>query len=324
MIVVRTQCLNVWRNLAVEEALLDRFSAEAQPLLFLWRSAHAVVIGKNQNPWREANIPLMNDDGCALARRISGGGAVYHDEGNLNYTFIVDRRHYKGSRVFAVVLAALHTLGFHAARMGRTSIGVDGRKVSGNAFCLRRGAALHHGTLLVSSDRARMGRYLRSGTSAIRSRAIASQPAETVNLRELQPDIGIGNVEAALVQSAAAEFGAMAESRGDDWLEAVVRKDDCGRMASWDWLYGQTPSFELDIERTLAGLSARLYANVTDGRIGEARATLRDPSSGAVALESRLQGVRFDVAEIAERLRPVAAALQEGLEYAMARAFVTA
>jgi len=324
MILLRTKSVNVWRNLAVEDALLSRFSGESRPLLFLWRSAHAVVIGKNQNPWREADITLMHDDGCALGRRISGGGAVYHDEGNLNYTFIMDRRHYKSDIVFNVVLFALRALGLNASRMGRTSVGVDGGKVSGNAFCYRRGAAMHHGTLLVSSNLGKMSSCLRAGSSAMRSRAIPSQPAKTVNLREIKPVIGIGNVEAALVQGATTEFGAVEEHRGDDWIEQNLRDLDAERMASWEWLYGHTPPFELDVEREIVGMDVRLSAHVDSGIVREATVCVREKNSNAIVLESRMQGFRFDAAEIAERLRPAAAPIAQGFEYALARAFMTA
>lgn len=323
MILLRTNSLDVRRNLAVEELLLSRYSIEQKPLLFLWRSANAVVIGKNQNPWCESNIPLVQDEGCTLARRISGGGAVYHDEGNLNYTFVMDRRVYKSDRVFGIVLAALRALGLNASRMGKTSIGVGGRKVSGNAFCYRRGAAMHHGTLLVSSDLGKMARYLRSGASAMSSRAISSQPAETVNLRDMLPNIGIGNVEAAVVQSAISESGPIDERRGDEWIDALVQQDAVERMASWKWLYGHTPPFAFSIERQVCGMNVSLQANVTEGIIDESDLVVCD-QSGNILLESRLRGVRFDAAEIAERLRPAAAPLGTGFEHAVARAFLTA
>jgi lipoate-protein ligase A len=323
MILLRTNSLDVRRNLAVEAALLDRYAVAAKPMLFLWRSANAVVIGKNQNPWCEANLPLMQDEKCALARRISGGGAVYHDEGNLNYTFIMDRRLYKGDCMFGIVLAALKALGLNASRMGRTSIGVEGSKVSGNAFCYRRGAAMHHGTLLVSSDLEKMARYLRSGASEMNSRAISSHPAETVNLRDMLPNIGIGNVEAAVVQSAISGLGPIDERRGDEWIDALVQQDAVERMASWEWLYGHTPPFAFSIERQVCGMNVSLQANVTDGVIDKADIIVRD-QSGSLLLESRLQSVRFDAEEIAERLRPAAAPVGTGFEHAVARAFLTA
>lgn len=323
MLVLRTAAREVWRNLAIEEALVRESANLAQPLLFFWQSDHAVVVGKNQNPWREADIPAMRDEGCKLARRISGGGAVYHDLGNLNYTFVMDRGRYRGDRVFDVVVGALKDLGFDASRMGKTSIGANGRKVSGNAFCYRRGAALHHGTLLVSCDLDRMGRYLRAGESGIRTRAIHSQPAVTVNLREINPSLSMRDVEAALVRRAAVEWGGVSGERGDEWLGGLVTDEDVARMASWNWLYGHTPPFELAIEREVSGKYVRLSARVTDGVIEEAFVAVRDGSSGPLLFESRLRGVRFDADEIADRLLPVAGSVSSGLERALAECLLS-
>lgn len=323
MLVLRTTAREVWRNLAVEEALVRESANLAQPLLFFWQSENAVVIGKNQNPWREADIPAMRDEGCALARRISGGGAVYHDLGNLNYTFVMDRGLYRGDRVFGVVVGALRDLGFDTSRMGKTSIGVGGRKVSGNAFCYKRGAALHHGTVLVSSDRERMNRYLRGRASRVRSRAIASEPAETVNLRELNPATGTRDVETALIKRAVAEWGGVSEERDDAWLGTLVTEEDVARMASWDWLYGHTPPFELDIEREICGKHVWMSARVTDGVIDEAVIVARDGSSGPVLFESSLRGVRFDMDEIAARLRLVTGGVSAGFERAIAECLLT-
>lgn len=323
MLVLRTTAREVWRNLAIEEALVRESANLAQPLLFFWQSGNAVVIGKNQNPWREADIPAMRDGACTLARRISGGGAVYHDLGNLNYTFVMDRGRYRGDRVFDVVVGALKDLGFDAARMGKTSIGASGRKISGNAFCYKRGVALHHGTLLVSCDLDRMSRYLRAGASGIRTRAIHSQPAGTVNLREIKPSLSMQDVEAALVRRAAIEWGGVSGERGDEWLGGLVTDEDVARMASWDWLYGHTPPFELDIEREVRGKHVRLSARVTDGVIEEAVVVVRDAPAGPGVFESRLQGVRFDADEIADRLLPVAGGISAGLGRELAECLLT-
>ena len=110
MLIVESQSLDVYRNLAIEEYLMEQVT-DRGPVLFLWRSDRAVVIGKNQNPWRECRLDRMQADGVPLARRISGGGTVYHDEGNLNYCVMVDRAIYRKDQAYEMVIRALDSFG---------------------------------------------------------------------------------------------------------------------------------------------------------------------------------------------------------------------
>ena len=178
MLVVRTENLDPWRNLALEELCLDRVGQGGR-ILFLWQSSDAVVVGKNQNPWLECSLTAMEKGGAKLARRLSGGGAVFHDSGNLNFAFLMPRREYKDKTIFNIVIKALKHFDVQAAVMGKSSLAVNGRKVSGNAFCYRHENVLHHGTLLISTDLEKMNRYLASTHRHIRSRAIGSNPAIT-------------------------------------------------------------------------------------------------------------------------------------------------
>ncbi|MBU0679349.1 MAG: lipoate--protein ligase [Verrucomicrobia bacterium] len=228
----------MFRNLAVEEYLLDHVD-DLAPTLFLWRSKDAVVIGKNQIPWRECCIGLIEKDGCALARRVSGGGAVYHDEGNLNYAFFVQRQGYKDAVFYQLVIDALGSLGVRAGMMGKNSIAVSGKKISGNAFALRRNAAMHHGTLLVSADLKKLGRYLKKGDDRFESHAVESISAPVTNLSELSPGITMSAVEDALI----AQFGPQKEVAVSslDQADLTARTD---RYRSWEWRFGKTPKFE--------------------------------------------------------------------------------
>ena len=239
MAVAETRTLDVFRNLALEEALLE---SEGPPTLMLWRSAAAVVIGKNQNPWRECRLGRMAAEGVALARRISGGGAVYHDAGNLNYAVVTDRRTYDESRTFGMVLRALERLGVRAERMGKSSLAVAGRKVSGNAFCFRAGRVLHHGTLLLDADLERLGRYLGPTFEGIETGAVASVPAATANL-----GLPEAAVRAALAESFLETFapGAAPERREEGDFDAAFVDLALRRLESEAWLYARTPRFSV-------------------------------------------------------------------------------
>ena len=242
MLLVRTEELDVHRNLALEECLLD-VAFERGPILFLWRSAGAVVLGKNQNPWREINLSALRAEGLALARRCSGGGTVFHDAGNLNYVLALPRDSYDQDDIFAQLVAAFHHAGIPAARGPHHSLVVHGCKFSGSAFCFRRRAALHHGTLLINADLARLARVLTGGLE-IATRAIASHPMPVVNLAEIKSEFDM----AAAAQVVISAFAPKAVSLGDAFLETLPWREKAVMHRSLDWQYGQTPLFEFVLD----------------------------------------------------------------------------
>ena len=147
------------RNLAIEQHLLETVLGGCC-LLYLWRNERTVVIGKNQNAWAECRTTLLSDEGGRLARRLSGGGAVYHDLGNLNFTFLMREEDYDLPRQLSVIQRACTLCGIETEISGRNDLLASGRKFSGNAFYHHEGRAYHHGTLLVDVDADAMSRYL--------------------------------------------------------------------------------------------------------------------------------------------------------------------
>ena len=138
-------------NLAVEQYLLETV-AEDQCILYLWQNENTVVIGRNQNPWKECKTTLLSQEGGHLARRLSGGGAVFHDLGNLNFTFLLPQADYDLDKQLDVIQTAVSSLGISTERSGRNDVLAEGRKFSGNAFYKNGNQAYHHGTLLVNAD----------------------------------------------------------------------------------------------------------------------------------------------------------------------------
>ena len=136
-------------NLAREACLLEAVGV-GECILYLWQNQRTVVIGRNQNAWKECRMEQLEADGGHLVRRLSGGGAVYHDLGNLNFTFLVREEDYDVSRQLEVLVGAVNRLGIHAEKTGRNDVTVDGRKISGNAFYRADGHCYHHGTIPVS------------------------------------------------------------------------------------------------------------------------------------------------------------------------------
>ncbi len=241
MLIVESQSKDVYRNLAIEEYLMDQMS-DSGPILFLWQSECAVVMGKNQNPWKECRLGLMKADGVPLARRISGGGTVYHDAGNLNYCIIVDRTAYREEQAYEMVFHALESFGIRAEKTGKSNLSVDGRKFSGNAFAFRKGRALHHGTLLLQTDLERLNRYLGSMFEKIDTHAIASVPAEVMNLC-----LNVAEVSVALKKSFQFLYkdGSAAEKAPSDFDNSELKRCFKKQMAD-EWKYDATPRFSLD------------------------------------------------------------------------------
>lgn len=245
MLLVRSDSLDAHTNLAAEELLMERVG-EFGSILFLWQSRKAVVIGKNQNPWKECRWRKLFSEGGQLGRRVSGGGAVYQDEGNLNYCFFIERGQYKPDEPYERVIEALDTLGIPAARSGKSSIYAGGRKVSGNAFCLRKNAAMHHGTLLVSTDMEPLHDCLVLNPAPIQDKAVASIPAKTVNLSELRSGLQVSDVRSALADAFGSVYG-HDETAGLELLDRNSLLKETEKHAGWDWLFGHTPVFETEL-----------------------------------------------------------------------------
>lgn len=246
MLIVESQSLDVYRNLAIEEYLMEHAVGQG-PVLFLWQSKCAVVVGKNQNPWKECRLDLMRAEEIPMARRISGGGTVYHDAGNLNYCVIIDRRKYREQQAFDMVLAALEPFGIKAERTGRSNLSVNGLKFSGNAFCFRKVSAMHHGTLLLNTDLDRLNRYIGSMCNGIETHAIASVPADVVNL-----ELSVDELSNALKESFINLYGdsaAMVEWGVDD-MDVQGLEELYVRQRSDGWKFGATPRFELESNGT--------------------------------------------------------------------------
>ena len=170
-------------NLAVEEHL---FRNEQEDVCMLWQNEPTVVIGKNQNAFAEVDPDALRKDGVHLARRITGGGAVYHDLGNVNFSFVSVNSADTGldfARFTAPILAALRSLGVHAELSGRNDLLLDGQKFSGNAQYSANGRTLHHGTLLFDTDLTALSRYLRPDEEKLKSKGIRSVRSRVTNLK---------------------------------------------------------------------------------------------------------------------------------------------
>lgn len=239
---VRSASFDPHYNLALEE-LLAQEVAEDEWLLYLWRNEKTVVIGRNQNAWRECAVEALRADGGNLARRHSGGGAVYQDLGNLNFTFICAKQAYDLSRNIEVVCEAVRSFGINAQLTGRNDITVDGAKFSGNAFSQNAHMQVHHGTLMVDVNTDSLARYLRPDIRKLKAKGISSVRSRVINLKQCDPSLTIE----ALLDALVAAFDKVGRtqslpfdmSRIDD--TALKKRRD--EYASWEWRLGAVRDF---------------------------------------------------------------------------------
>ena len=295
--------LDPYRNLAIEQHLLESVLGGCC-LLYLWQNEHTVVIGKNQNAWAECRTALLKDEGGRLARRLSGGGAVWHDLGNLNFTFLMREGDYDLDRQLNVIETACAMLGVETERSGRNDLLADGRKFSGNAFYHHEGRAYHHGTLLVDTDAERMGRYLSPSKAKLESKGVQSVRSRVVNLNELNPAITVDMLKAAMKQAFREVYDL--PLCPPPVLDEARIEELAAHYASDAWLFGQKLPFTLRCEQRFPWGGIELQLFVDRGVIQSAAVYTddMDPET-APALREALIGCPFSLTALKARIEPL-------------------
>ena len=228
-------------NIAVEQYLVDKGQV---PTLYLWRNRRTVVIGQNQNPYSEVNLEVLAADGGFLMRRRTGGGAVYHDDGNLNFSFVMPKPLYDQQRQFSVIQRAVESFGLHTELSGRNDILVEGRKFSGNAFSKGRYQDLHHGTILIKGNMEDLQRYLKPKPAKLQKHGVASVRSRVVNLAELNPAITSESIVPYLRKAFETEY-----SEKSEYFEfsEIIKKPEVRTLyeefSSDEWRYGRWRTF---------------------------------------------------------------------------------
>ena len=238
--IVSNQTEPYW-NISVENYLVEHAESVT---LYLWRNRRTVVIGQNQNPFSECNVEALEADGGYLMRRKTGGGAVYHDDGNLNFSFVVPKSLYDQTRQFSVIQRAVESFGLHTELSGRNDILAEGRKFSGNAFSRGRVNDLHHGTLLISGDMSDLARYLKPKPAKLQKHGVQSVRSRVVNLAELNPEITPESIVPRLKEAFESEYSECSEY--SDYSEIIERPEVRAlhdHFASDEWKYGRWKTF---------------------------------------------------------------------------------
>lgn len=298
-----------WYNLALEEYLLGLVSP-GEVILYLWQNKHTVVIGRNQNPWKECRCKEFEESGGKLARRLSGGGAVYHDLGNLNFTFVAANDVYDVERQLSVILSAVQSFGIDAAFTGRNDLTVEGRKFSGNAFYGTETASYHHGTLLVATDFAAMGEVLQPARAKIESKGIDSIRSRVVNLQSLQAELTVDRLRERLVECFTKEYGSVHSMTIPQDNPAVDKLHK--RYASWSWRYGESPEFDITLVTRFAWGGVELGLQLRNGHIQHA-ALYSDAMNADLIprIANSFPGLPFDLVRLADAISGMALGSEE-------------
>lgn len=200
-----TGCTEPYRNLAVERYLLEHTPA-GSVTLYLWQNKNTVVIGRNQNPWAECNMAQLRRDGGHLVRRLSGGGAVYHDSGNLNFTFLTDARTYNLARQLEVITGALKASALMPKKRAQRYFGGRAQGI-GQCFLYQRRQKYHHGTLLIDVKTDEMAKYLTVSPLKLQAKGVSSVKSRVLNLKKVCPSLTVPVLQNALVRSFAEIYG---------------------------------------------------------------------------------------------------------------------
>ncbi|KAJ2377406.1 hypothetical protein GGI05_006873, partial [Coemansia sp. RSA 2603] len=281
-------------------------------VLYLWRNRPTIVIGRNQNPWKECNLGLMASRGVLLARRNSGGGAVYHDMGNTNYTVVMPRESFTRNTCASLVSRAMHNEDIPTYVSERHDIMMNQSKVSGSAFKLTSKRAMHHGTMLIDADLDRLNGCLRSQAyDEIEALGVDSVRSSVANLRESSYSIDHLTFCNAVMTEFMLTFGIDGKGKLCEWDENS--KDIVGRieeerkkLQTWKWLYGQTPKFTHSFEKQFAWTEVSAQIVVYHGLVTEVNIKLgREIVLDLDSVREALLDAPYEATEIERCLQPV-------------------
>lgn len=295
------------KNLALEEHALRTFDIEHDYLLF-YSNEPSVIIGKHQNTIEEINTEFIEQRGIHVVRRLSGGGAVYHDHGNLNFSFITkyDPKHFNNYAQFTgPVIRALKKLGIDAELSGRNDILVEGRKISGNAQFTSRDRMFSHGTLLFDTNLEDVVSALNVNMGKIESKGIKSIRSRVANIAEfLAQPMAIEEFRQFLLENIFEEEGTVPTYAITDADRRGIEELSVGKYGQWEWNYGRSPAFNVQRKKRFGIGEIDMRIDVQEGRIANVKIYGDFFAKNDIAeLEVLLKGVRYDKHDIVEAMK---------------------
>lgn len=256
-------------NLASEEYLLKHTEED---IFYLWRNDNAIIVGTNQNALSEINVEYVKEKDIKVVRRLTGGGAVYHDLGNINYTFIENNK--KGFNDFRgfcePITKALNEMGVEAEFSGRNDMTIQGKKFSGTAQCKHKERVMHHGTLLFSSKKADISGALKPRDIKFTGKSVKSVASRITNISEhLEEDMDVLTFRDRVMTSVAGGLSQVTPFTEEEVIAIEKLREE--KYATWDWNFGQSPKFSMTKEGRFQGGTLEVTLEVKKGIIEEIR-----------------------------------------------------
>lgn len=303
MIFLVNRSRDAYYNMAVEEYFLDRYDDNA---FILWQNENAIVVGKNQNTLAELDADFVREKGISVVRRLSGGGAMYQDLGNLNFTFICDEKKWFSDFSYFTepVINALNSLGVELKLSGRNDIMLGDFKVSGNAQAVRGERILHHGTLLINSDLTVLSKALTPDKEKILSKGIASVSSRVINIGAVK-EVTVDEVICAIRNAVCEKYP---DTVVRDITEAEKKEisELSEKYRSWEWNFGSLPKYTYHNKKRFSSGTVEVSLEVSRGVIKAARFSgdffgVRDVAE----LEALLCGINHNKDEVLNAFKNV-------------------
>lgn len=284
-------------NLAFEEYIFEKMDPE-EDLFMLWQNDNAIIVGKYQNTIEEINLEYIKEKNIKVVRRLTGGGAVYHDLGNLNFTFITHKKdlsNFDFQFFIKKITQALDKLGITAEFNGRNDITINGRKFSGNSQYAKGGRILHHGTILFDSDKSIMQNALNVKTDKIESKGVKSVKSHVTNIIDhLDQKVSLQEFETVLLNALFEEISLEEIHLNRDAIEAIEKIRD-EKYNTWEWNFGKSPAFDLKKEHRFSSGSVSLLIKATHSMIDDLHIYGDFFGNGDIKiLEDALKGINFE------------------------------
>ncbi len=297
-----TNSTNPHYNLSLEEYLLNHVE-EDELILYLWQNEKTVVIGRNQNAIAECKVKDLEEDGGYLVRRLSGGGAVFHDLGNLNFTFLVRKDNYNVDKQLEVIIEAVKSFGIPAEKTGRNDITVEDKKFSGNAFYATGDKCYHHGTILVSVDMSMLSHYLNVSRDKLISKGVESVKSRVTNLSTYSNAVTIKSMIEALIAAVKRVYGLEATPYSISNINKDELNESQDKFSSWDWKFGKKIESDYTMEKRFPWGGVQIQFKVNQGKVKECIVYSDDlDSEFSVTLSNMFTGSIFSTKELVHRI----------------------